>query len=168
MIYLYFLIDLLQKDKYTINNQRINSIVLFFHKKGLMPVISCLTSLTFWSIFHIISIPFWQKNVFWPQVFKRNNSLCISLVRQIGFPIYFISVAHCCPLVLMQDITLMWQDACHIFKYYIIKCYKMFAIFTYEWQALGHLYKNDTILLRLINKEYRDVCKFEINTGNST
>ncbi len=33
---------------------------------------------------------------------------------QIGFPIHFISVAHCYPLVLINDTTQMWQYACHI------------------------------------------------------
>ncbi len=47
--------------------------------------------------------------------------MCIDLVRHIGFSIHFISVAHCCPLVLIEDITQMWQDAFHIWKYYIIK-----------------------------------------------
>ncbi len=56
----------------------------------------------------------------------------ISLVRQIGFPIHFISVAHCCPLKLIEDITEMWQDACHIWKHYITKCYKMLVMFTYN------------------------------------
>ncbi len=56
--------------------------------------------------------------------------MCISLVRQTGLPIHVISVAHCCPLVLIEDITLMSQDACHIWNYYIIKCYKMLVIFT--------------------------------------
>ncbi len=60
------------------------------------------------------------------------DCLCISLVRQIGFPVHFISVALCCPLVLIADITQMWQDACHIWKYYIKKCYKMLVIFTLD------------------------------------
>ncbi len=51
-------------------------------------------------------------------------------MRQTGLPIHVISVAHCCPLVLIEDITLMSQDACHIWNYYIIKCYKMLVIFT--------------------------------------
>ncbi len=37
--------------------------------------------------------------------FERNKSLCNSLVRQIGFPIHLISVAHYCPLVLIEDLT---------------------------------------------------------------
>ncbi len=32
--------------------------VLCHFRNDLMPVISCLTSLTFWSLFHVISIPF--------------------------------------------------------------------------------------------------------------
>ncbi len=31
--------------------------------------------------------------------------------------------------MLIEDITQMWQDACHIWKYHIIKCYKMLVIF---------------------------------------
>ncbi len=72
--------------------------------------------------------------------------MCISLVRQIGFPIKNISVAYCCPFVLIEDITQMWQDAYHICKYYIIKCYKMFVIFTYN-EVLDYFYENDTMLL---------------------
>ncbi len=33
--------------------------------------------------------------------------------------------------------------------YYIIKCYKILVIFTLWWQALGHFYENDKILLWL-------------------
>ncbi len=58
--------------------------------------------------------------------------ITVYLLRQIGFPKYFISVAHCCPPVLMDDITETWHDDCHIWKYYIITCYKMLAIFTYN------------------------------------
>ncbi len=36
-----------------------------------------------------------------------------------------------CPSLLIEDITQMWQDACHIWKYYIIKCYKILVIFAY-------------------------------------
>ncbi len=64
--------------------------------------------------------------------FSRNNMLCISLVRQIVYQIGLISVAHCCPLVLREDITQMWQDVSYIWKYYIIKCNKMLVIFTYN------------------------------------
>ncbi len=39
---------------------------------------------------------------------------------------------HCCPLVLIVDMIQIWQDPCHIWKYYIIKCYKMLVIFTYN------------------------------------
>ncbi len=73
-----------------------------------------------------------SQNSSWPYIFFLNNSFCISLVRQIGFLIHFISVAHCCPLVLIEDITQVWQEGCHIWKYYIIKCYKMLVIFTYN------------------------------------
>ncbi len=54
------------------------------------------------------------------------------LVRPIGFPVHAISASHCYTIVLMEDITEMWQDACHIWKYYIIKYYKMLVIFTYN------------------------------------
>ncbi len=40
----------------------------------------------------------------------------------------------------------MWQNACHIWKYYIIKCYKMLVILHIR-QALGYFYENDTTLL---------------------
>ncbi len=70
--------------------------------------------------------------------------MCISLVRHIGFPIHFISVARCCPLVLIEGITQMWQDVCHIWKYYIIKCYKIRVTFYIKWQVFGHFYENDT------------------------
>ncbi len=106
-------------------------VISWWNNSDLMPVISCLTSLTFCSLFHVISIPFCPKTRLGATLLK-NNSLCISLVRQIGFPIHFISVAPCCPLVLIEDITQMWQDACHIWKYYIIKYYKMLIIFTYN------------------------------------
>ncbi len=33
------------------------TVLCHFRKSELMPVISCLTSLTFWSLFHVISIP---------------------------------------------------------------------------------------------------------------
>ncbi len=48
-----------------------------------------------------------------------------SLARQKDFPMHSISMAHCC---LREDITQIWQDACHIWKYYIIMCYKMLVI----------------------------------------
>ncbi len=47
-----------------------------------MPVISYWTSWTFWSLFHVISIPFCLGSMFF-------NSVCIQLVKQIGFPISF-------------------------------------------------------------------------------
>ncbi len=79
----------------------------------------------------IIVLCHFRKNDLLP-VITENNSLCISLVRQIGFPVHFISVEHCCHLVLIEDISQMWQVACHIWKYYIIKCYKMHVIVTYN------------------------------------
>ncbi len=79
--------------------------------------------------------PFCPKTRLGP-TFLKKYSLCISLVRQIGFPIHFISIAHCCHLFLIEDITQMWQDACHIWKYYIIKCYKSLVIFTYNGQII--------------------------------
>ncbi len=33
-------------------------------------------------------------------------------------------------MCLIEDMAQMWQDACHIWKYYILKCYKMLVIFT--------------------------------------
>ncbi len=43
-----------------------------FCKHNLIPVISCLTSLTFWSLFHVISIPFVQKLTrLGPKLFKE-------------------------------------------------------------------------------------------------
>ncbi len=102
------------------------TVLCHFHKNYLMSVIRCLTSLQFWSLFHLKSIPFCPKTHLSP------NSFCISLIRQIGFPIHFIWVTHCCPLVLIKDIAQMWQNGCHIWNYYIIMCYKMLAIFTYN------------------------------------
>ncbi len=86
-------------------------------KNDIMPVISCLT---FWSLFQVISILFCPKTGLSPSF-----CLCVSLVRQIGLPIHFISVAHCCPFVLIEDITQMWQDGCHIWNYYNMKCYNV-------------------------------------------
>ncbi len=114
------------------------TVLCHFRKNDLMPVISCLTSLTFWSIFHVISIPFCPKTRIGPS-FKRNNSLCDSLVRQIGLPMISFQW-HLC---LIEDVTQMWQDPYQILKYYIIKCY----IFCILWHALGHFYENDRILL---------------------
>ncbi len=47
------------------------SIVSHFYKIDLMPVISCLTSLTFWSLFHVISIPFGPKTRLGPKFVKK-------------------------------------------------------------------------------------------------
>ncbi len=51
--------------------------------------------------------------------------------------------------MLIENITKLWHDACHIWKYYIIKCYKLHVIFTYNDRHLSHFYENDTILLFL-------------------
>ncbi len=91
------------------------TVLCYFGKNNLMPVISCLTSLTFWSLFDVICILLCPKTRLGPK-FLRNNSLCISLVRQIGFPIHYISVAHCCPLVLIENITHNYKEQV-IFKY---------------------------------------------------
>ncbi len=80
--------------------------------------------------------PILFKNSSWPQVFKEITVWWISMVRQIGFPIHLISVAHSCPLVLIENITQMWQEACHIGEYYIIKCYKILIIFTYNFMKM--------------------------------
>ncbi len=45
------------------------TLLCHFHINDLMPVISCLTSLAFWSLFHVKSIPFCSKNLSWPYVF---------------------------------------------------------------------------------------------------
>ncbi len=73
-----------------------------------MHVISSLNSLTFWSLFHVISISFSPKTHFGPTFFKE-ITVCvfITLVRQICFPTHFVSVAHCCPVVLIEDVTQM-------------------------------------------------------------
>ncbi len=97
-------------------------------------MILCM-SLIVWSVWHfyfMLYLSHFVQKLILALSFKRNNSLCISLVRQIGFPIHFISVEHFFPLVLIEDISQMWQDACHIWKYYIIKYYKMLVIFTYN------------------------------------
>ncbi len=52
------------------------------------------------------------------------SKLLVLSDREVS-PIHFILEAHCCPLVLIEV-------ACHIWKYYIIKCYKMLVIFTYN------------------------------------
>ncbi len=77
--------------------------------------------------------------------FYRNNNLCISLVRQISFSIHFISVAHSCSLVLTEDITQIWQDVCHIWKYYIIKCYKMLVILHIRTGIRSFIWKRHNI-----------------------
>ncbi len=59
-----------------------------FCKNGLMPAIRCSTSLTFWSLFHVISITFCPQTCLGPR-FLNNNSLCISFIRQRGFLIHF-------------------------------------------------------------------------------
>ncbi len=40
------------------------TVLCHFHKNVLMPVVSCLTSLIFYSLFHVISIKFCPKNRF--------------------------------------------------------------------------------------------------------
>ncbi len=104
-----------------------------------MPIIRCLT---FWSLFHVISIPFCLQTRLGHKFL--NNSLYMGLVRQISFPLYFITVAHCCHLVLIEDITQMWKDACHIWKYYTIKCYNILVIFMKMTQ---YRYSPDCLLL---------------------
>ncbi len=99
-----------------------------FLKNDLMPSLAVWPVWHFGHYFMLYLSHFVQKLILALSLY-RNNSLCISLLRQIGFPIHFISVAQCCPLVLTEDITQIWQYACHIWKYYIIKCDKMLVIF---------------------------------------
>ncbi len=106
------------------------TVLCHFHKNDLMSLISCLTSLTFWSLFHVIAITFCPKTCLGHMMLKIQ--LCFIVFTQIGFLIHFISAAHCCPPVLIEDITQIWQDACHIWKYDSINCYKMLVIFTYN------------------------------------
>ncbi len=99
--------------------------------------------------------PILSKNVYWPYL---KNSLHISLVRQIGFPIHFISVAHSCPVVFIEDITPIWQDVRHIWKYYIKKCNKMLVIFTYNdrnWAIFLRKWQN-TVIHPIGNMWYQD------------
>ncbi len=44
---------------------------IFVQINDLMPVISCSTSLTFWSLFHVISIPFCSKARLGPMFVKK-------------------------------------------------------------------------------------------------
>ncbi len=51
----------------------VRGIIVLCHlcKNDQMPVINCLTSLTFWSVSHVISIPFCPKNLFSSCFFKK-------------------------------------------------------------------------------------------------
>ncbi len=51
--------SLVKKKNTTLHQNK--HIVFFSHKNELMPVISCLVSFNFWSLFHVISIPFCPK-----------------------------------------------------------------------------------------------------------
>ncbi len=42
------------------------TVLCHFRKNDKMPVISCLISLTCWSLFYVISIPFCPKTCFFP------------------------------------------------------------------------------------------------------
>ncbi len=85
-------------------------------------------------------------------------TVCVLMVRQIGFPLHFISMAHCCPPVLILDITLMWQDACHIGKYYIIKCCKMLVIYTDIITGIrSFLRKWDNTVIPLTDNEFSNL-----------
>ncbi len=81
------------------------TVLCHFHKNHLMSLISILNSLTFYSLFHVSYCV--QKCAL--VLILWYNSLCIILVKHISFLIHFISVSHCCPLVLIEDITQMWQ-----------------------------------------------------------
>ncbi len=73
-----------------------------------MPVLRCLTSLTFFRHYVMLYLSyFFQKTCLASMFFLRNKCFGISLVRQISFPIHFISVAHCCPLVLIEYILII-------------------------------------------------------------
>ncbi len=43
----------------------------YFRKKGLMSVISCSSSLMFWLLSYVISIPFCPKTSIGPKVLKK-------------------------------------------------------------------------------------------------
>ncbi len=78
-----------------------NSILSFFCKNNLMPVINYV-------IISCYIYPILSKTPSWLYFFKKEITFCaLILVRQKGLSIHLISVAHCCPLVLIEDITHM-------------------------------------------------------------
>ncbi len=120
-------------SKFTLYYYPVEGIKVLYHflKNDLIPVFSCLNFLVIVSCY-IYIYPILSNNSSRPYVFKEITFCALGFFRQVGFPIHFISVAHWFPLVLIEDITQMWQDACNIWKCYMIKCYKMLVIFTYN------------------------------------
>ncbi len=53
--------------------QQLGGIKVLCHirKNDLMPVVSCVTSLTFWSLFHVIAIPLCSKTHLDPTFLKK-------------------------------------------------------------------------------------------------
>ncbi len=97
--------------------------------------------------------------------------MCISMVKQIGFPVHLISVAYYYRLVLVEDITEMWQVSCHIWTNYIIKCYKMLIILHIVTGIMSFLRKwhntiippTDTSCRQSSSSFYRDKIYIAVN-----
>ncbi len=103
-----------------------NNSMCHFRKNDLMSFINCFT--IFWAIISCYIYPFCPKTCLDPTFFYRNNHLCISLVRQIGFPIHFIGtllpscvnsrynshVTGCLSYLKILHYKVL-QDACHFY-----------------------------------------------------
>ncbi len=94
----------------------VRGIIIWFHfrKNDLLPVISCLTSLTFWSLFHAISIPFCPKSRLGPKFLRFPNTFHFSgtLLPSCVNRKYNSNVTGCLSYLKILHYKML-QDACH-------------------------------------------------------
>ncbi len=109
-----------------INSQENNSIVSF------SPVIYFVWPV--WPLGHYFMLcisHFVQKRVLALSIFNKEITVYVLIWSERYVSQYILFQWHiAAALVLIEDIIQMWQDACHIWKYCIIKCYQMLVNFT--------------------------------------